>query len=206
MSDKRSVLITGCSDGGAGSALAAEFQSRGFIVFATSRRLDTMSVIESLPNVKLLQFDITESADIRAAVEAVSRETGGSLNYLINCAARNYFMPLLDQDIEAAKELYNLNVWAPLAVTQAFAPLLIKAKGTITFITSLAGYLNVPYQGKSLAHATVVLLRLGMHETHVNRCFCCVKTVRRDHGRDASARVGPIQRQGSVNRDWSIDH
>lgn len=145
---KGSVLITGCSDGGAGSALVMAFQSEGYRVFASSRNLKTMSKIEDLPNVKLLQLDVTKTEDIRTATEVVREETNGTLTFLINCAARNYFMPLLDQDIEAGKALYDTNVWGPLAVTQAFAPLLIKAKGTVVFITSLSGYLNVPYQGQ----------------------------------------------------------
>ncbi|KAI1205457.1 NAD(P)-binding protein [Annulohypoxylon truncatum] len=146
MTPKGSVLITGCSDGGAGSAMVTAFQSQGYRVFATSRNLKTMSKVENLPNVKLLQLDVTKLADIQAATDAVKEETGGTLTFLINCAARNHFMPLLDEDIEAAKALHDTNVWGPLAVTQSFAPLLIKAKGTVVFITSLSGYLNVPYQ------------------------------------------------------------
>ncbi|KAI1418399.1 NAD(P)-binding protein [Hypoxylon sp. FL1857] len=147
MASKGTVLITGCSDGGAGSAMAMVFQSEGYRVFAASRSLETMSKVEKLPNVKLLQLDVTKMAEVRAAADAVSQETDGGLTYLINCAARNHFMPLLDENIEAAKDLFDTNVWGPLAVTQSFAPLLIKAKGTVVFITSLSGYLNVPYQG-----------------------------------------------------------
>lgn len=146
-STKGAVLITGCSDDGAGSALAAEFDAHGYRVFATSRSLKTMSKVENLPNVKTLELDITKTAQIRAAAETVAAETGGELTYLVNCAARNYFMPLLDQDIEDCKVVFETNVWGQLAVTQAFAPLLMKAKGTVVFITSLSGYLNVPYQG-----------------------------------------------------------
>lgn len=145
---KGSVLITGCSDGGAGSAMTAVFQREGYRVFASSRNLNTMSKIENLPNVKLIQLDVTKKEDIRAAADTVHQETDGTLKFLINCAARNHFMPLLDEDIEAGKALYETNVWGPLAVTQAFTPLLIKAKGTVVFITSLSGYLNVPYQGE----------------------------------------------------------
>lgn len=147
-SNKGAVLITGCSDGGAGSAMVAEFQAQGYRVFATSRSLKKMSKVESLPNVHLLQLDVTDMAEIRAAAEAVSAEMYGELTYLINCAARNHFMPLLDQDLEQGKAIFDTNVWGQLAVTQAFAPLLIKAKGTVVFITSLGGYLNVPYQGR----------------------------------------------------------
>lgn len=144
---KGTVLITGCSDGGAGSAMVVEFQAQGYRVFATSRSLKAMSKVESLPNVILLELDVTKPAEIRAAAEAVSAETGGELKFLVNCAARNHFMPLLDQDIESSRAIFETNVWGQLAVTQAFAPLLTKAKGTIVFITSLSGYLNVPYQG-----------------------------------------------------------
>ncbi|QKX56023.1 uncharacterized protein TRUGW13939_03123 [Talaromyces rugulosus] len=56
-------------------------------------------------------------------------------------------MPILDQDLDAARELYETNVLGPVAVTQAFAPLLIQAQGMLVFITSIAGYLHVPYMG-----------------------------------------------------------
>lgn len=158
MSYKGTVLITGCSDGGAGSAMAMSFEDQGYWVFATSRSLDTMSKVETLPNIKLIQLDITKTTDILAARDTVSEETGGMLTYLVNCAARNHFMPLLDEDIEVGKALYDTNVWGPLAVTQAFAPLLIKAKGTVAFITSLSGYLNVPYRG-SLVHPRRIMWR-----------------------------------------------
>ncbi|TFK83996.1 hypothetical protein K466DRAFT_439827, partial [Polyporus arcularius HHB13444] len=36
------VLVTGCSDGGIGSALCAEYASRGCKVYATARRMEAM--------------------------------------------------------------------------------------------------------------------------------------------------------------------
>ena len=55
-------------------------------------------------------------------------------------------------NVSMARELFDTNVWGSLAVTQAFAPLVIQAKGTIGFVTSIAGHVNVPYMGES-AHA-----------------------------------------------------
>lgn len=164
---KGTVLITGCSDGSAGSALALEFVARGYHVYATSRSgPPTMSKLNNLPHITLLQLDITKPGEIRAAADAVSSNTGGSLTYLVNCAARNHFMPLLDEHVDQAKALFDLNVWGHLAVTQAFAPLLINASGTVVLISSLSGYLNVPYQGaplpnrnKTLKHCLCVVLR-----------------------------------------------
>lgn len=54
------------------------FQNQGYRVFATSRSLTTMSKVENIPNVSLLQLDVTRTSDIRAAVDAVSEETEGT--------------------------------------------------------------------------------------------------------------------------------
>ncbi|KAF2826848.1 NAD(P)-binding protein [Ophiobolus disseminans] len=145
----KSVLITGCSDGGIGSALAISFAQRGLLVFATTRCISSMSKLENLPNVRLLTLDISNATQIREAVEVVKKETGGRLDYLVNNAGLGRFMPLLDEPEELleAKEIFDINVWAQLNVSQAFAPLLIEAKGTIVYISSLAGQTNVPWIG-----------------------------------------------------------
>lgn len=51
MAPKGSVLITGCSDGGIGSALAIVFQQRGYHVFATTCNIDKMSELRGLSNI-----------------------------------------------------------------------------------------------------------------------------------------------------------
>jgi 1-acylglycerone phosphate reductase len=148
MSLQGTVLITGCSDGGIGSALAVAFQSRGYYVFATLRDPSKASELSKLPNVMVITLDVTNASHIAAAVQVVQGETGGSLDYLINNAGRNHFMPLLDENIETAKLIFDTNVWGTLAVTQAFATFLIKANGTLVNITSISGYLNVPWMGR----------------------------------------------------------
>jgi 1-acylglycerone phosphate reductase len=144
-----SVLITGCSDGGIGSALALTFQQRNFQVFATARNIAKMSELRDLKNVTLLTLDITNSEQIKSVVGAVAKATGGMLDYLVNNAARNHFRPILDENLEETKDLFNTNVWGSLAVTQAFSPLVIRAKGSLVFVTSIAGYGNTPWMGMS---------------------------------------------------------
>jgi 1-acylglycerone phosphate reductase len=148
MASKESVLITGCSDDGIGYGLAAQFQKRGYHVFATARNVSKMSKLKDLGNVTLLQLDVVESAQIQAAVEAVTKETGGTLNYLINNAGHNHFMPILDEDLDTVKELFDINVFGPMALSKAFAPLVIKAKGSFAFVTSISGYINIPWMGE----------------------------------------------------------
>jgi NADP-dependent 3-hydroxy acid dehydrogenase YdfG len=45
LTGKRTVLITGCTDGGIGSALAQEFNKHGYKVFASARRMEAMSAL-----------------------------------------------------------------------------------------------------------------------------------------------------------------
>ncbi|KAL7660564.1 hypothetical protein ACMYSQ_000021 [Aspergillus niger] len=56
-------------------------------------------------------------------------------------------MPLLDSDSSVAKKIFDVNVFAVVAVTQAFAPLLIGSKGTIINIGSVLGKMPLPWQG-----------------------------------------------------------
>ena len=144
---EKSVLITGCSDGGIGSALALNFQARGFHVFATARNVSKMSALANLPSVTRLTLDVQKSTHIAAAVAAVQKQAGGKLDILINNAGRNHFAPVLDIDIIEARHIFDVNFWAPLAIIQAFSPLVITARGTIVNVTSISGHMNVPYMG-----------------------------------------------------------
>ncbi|KAI0518489.1 hypothetical protein F5B22DRAFT_599388 [Xylaria bambusicola] len=147
MSSPKTVLITGCSNGGIGSALAITFQERGYHVFATARDPSKMRSLEGLSRVTLLTLDVVKPSDIQAAVEAVTKHTGGTLDCLVSNAGRNHFMPILDEDLEGTRRLFEINFLGPIALTQAFAPFLMKAKGTAVYITSTSGYVNIPYMG-----------------------------------------------------------
>ena len=144
----KTVLITGCSAGGIGSALAEAFQKHGVHVFATARDLSKMSHLQTLSHVTLLQLDPTSAPSVQAAVEHVKGQTGGTLDYLVNNAGQTIIMPTLDFDIDTAKSMYDINVWGMVRVTQAFAPLVIAAKGTIINISSIAPCVHTPWMGE----------------------------------------------------------
>jgi hypothetical protein len=84
-STKQSVLITGCSKGGIGDALAQEFYSRGFLVFATARNLAKIQHLKDL-GCEILALDVTDENSIEHAVQYVTKKNGGVLHYLINNA------------------------------------------------------------------------------------------------------------------------
>jgi len=56
-------------------------------------------------------------------------------------------MPLLDTPIDEARRVFELNVFSVLAVTQAFSPSLIAAKGKVINIGSIVGKMAQPYTG-----------------------------------------------------------
>ena len=146
----KSVLITGCSAGGIGASLCNEFEKRGFHVFAAARTVSKIGDVESWPNVTPLTLDVTSTSSIAAAVDVVRQKTDGQLDYLVNNAGSQYISTILDVDIEAAKAMYDVNVWGCVAMIQAFAPFVITVKGTIINIASITGYLSTPFMGKWL--------------------------------------------------------
>jgi len=59
-------------------------------------------------------------------------------------------MPLLDANIKEMRDVYELNVFSVLAVTQALAPSIIAAKGKVINIGSIVGRIAQPYSGMFL--------------------------------------------------------
>jgi len=149
------VLITGCSQGGIGHALAREFQSRGFQVIATARSKSKIADLGPR-GITLLSADVTDASSIAQLKSDVARITDGKLHYLINNAGRNYTVPATDIDMAEVEETFATNVFGVMRMCQAFAPLLIEAKGTIVQIGSIAGIM--PYVFGSVYNASKAAL------------------------------------------------
>jgi 1-acylglycerone phosphate reductase len=81
----KSVFITGCSQGGAGDALAQEFHRRGLKVFASARNLNKTKHLVDM-GIQVVKVDVLDEKSIHAAVEVVNESTGGKLDYLVNNA------------------------------------------------------------------------------------------------------------------------
>ncbi|CAI7677149.1 unnamed protein product [Penicillium pancosmium] len=141
----KTVLITGCSAGGIGSALAEVFTERGLHVFATARTLSKMAHLEKRLNITLLELDVTSASSIHAAVETVTAITGGKLDYLVNNSGQSCVRPALDTDLEQAKKLFDVNFWGAVDTIHAFAPLVIASRGTLVNVGSIASALHAPW-------------------------------------------------------------
>ncbi|RYP01783.1 hypothetical protein DL764_006070 [Monosporascus ibericus] len=144
---KKMVLITGCSDGGIGASMAKILHEKGYYVFATLRNTSKAGTLMGLNDVEILELEVTSKESITRCAEQVRKRSGGTLDMLVNNAGRDFLMPLLDTDVEDAKKFFDVNFWSVLAVTQAFAPMLIKAKGVIVNHSSIVWNLLIPWGG-----------------------------------------------------------
>jgi NAD(P)-dependent dehydrogenase (short-subunit alcohol dehydrogenase family) len=150
-SPRKFALITGCSAGGIGGALAEVFQENGYHVFATLRTPSKISpTLSTAANVTILTLDVLSLESIANAVESVRRETGGRLDVLVNNSGGGLCLPALDTSITEGKKVFDLNFWAPMAMLQAFAPLLITAKGCIVNNTSACAYTPMAFMSGRL--------------------------------------------------------
>lgn len=139
---ERTVLITGCSDGGTGASLAKEFQARGLNVYATARNVSKMSSLADIKGIELLALDITSQESIADCVKQIPK-----LDILVNNAGAQYAMPISDLDLVEAKKLFDANVWGHVAMTQAFLPLLLESsRGMVVNHTSVGAGAAIPFQ------------------------------------------------------------
>ena len=146
---KPTTLITGCSQGGIGDALAREFANRGHHVFAAVRNLSKAAHLSELKDIEVVTLDVTSSESVDGLVADLKRRLlEGKLDILVNNAGLGATGPLIEVDLAIAKRLFDVNVLGLLAVTQALAPMLIAARGKVVNISSVGGILAMPWGGK----------------------------------------------------------
>lgn len=79
------MLITGCSAGGIGDALAQSFHRRGLRVFATARDLSKIQHLKEM-GMEVLKLDVTDVGSLKSVLEHVQASTEGTLDILVNSA------------------------------------------------------------------------------------------------------------------------
>ncbi|KAI0867977.1 putative short-chain dehydrogenase/reductase [Hypoxylon argillaceum] len=143
---KKTALITGCSDGGLGAAMVKVLLEKDYHVFATLRNTSKAQTLGGLSGVEILELDVSSKDSIARCAEKVRHRTS-TLDLLINNAGSDFHMPLLDTDIENAKIFFDVNFWSVLAVTQAFADPVVKARGVIVNCSSVLWNIHNPWTG-----------------------------------------------------------
>ncbi|KAF2105567.1 putative short chain dehydrogenase/reductase [Lophiotrema nucula] len=140
----KTVLITGCSPGGIGHALAIEFKQRGLRVFATGRNLEKLGDLEEL-GVECIPLAVDDPMSVAACHATVTAMLDGKgLDYLLNNAGA-IFRPATETDLDACKTMFGANVFGVIDMCQTFLPELIMAKGKVINIGSVAAHIPLPF-------------------------------------------------------------
>jgi short-subunit dehydrogenase len=161
----RVALITGCSSG-IGRELALALHKRGTIVIATARRAESLQELADL-GIATESLDVDSQADINRVVHAL-KAAYGRLDILVNNAGFGQMGPLLELDTRALEAQFRTNVFAPMALIRACAPLMkSERRGIICNIGSVSGVLPTPFSGaycasKAALHTLSEVLRLEL--------------------------------------------
>ncbi|MDC3387977.1 SDR family oxidoreductase [Flavobacteriaceae bacterium] len=137
------VLITGGSSG-IGKSIAVFLSKKGFIVYGTSRNPE--KITEKLP-FNLISLDVTKQQSIQKAVDTIIVKEG-KLDVLINNAGVGITGPIEETPDSEIKKAFQTNVFGPVDLIKSVLPQMRKQNtGLIINITSIAGYMGLPYRG-----------------------------------------------------------
>jgi NAD(P)-dependent dehydrogenase (short-subunit alcohol dehydrogenase family) len=123
---------------------------RGFDVLAGVRTANDRDRLqdESAGRLQPLIFDVTDHASVAAAVPAIrDRSEAHGLKGVVNNAGLFALGPLELQPLDEFEELFRVNVFGVAAITQAMLPLLRASRGRIVNISSVNGWLAMPFAG-----------------------------------------------------------
>jgi NAD(P)-dependent dehydrogenase (short-subunit alcohol dehydrogenase family) len=135
------VLITGGSSG-IGKSIGEFLLHKGFVVYGTSR--DPEKIVNSV--FPLVALDVRNSDSIRAAVAKIIA-VSGRLDVVINNAGVGITGALEEIPMAEIKNNFETNFFGPIEVMKAVLPQMrSQESGLIINITSIAGYMGLPYR------------------------------------------------------------
>ena len=136
------VLITGGSSG-IGKSIGIFLSSKNFIVYGTSRNPHK---INNHP-FKLIALELNNVESINIAIQKViSKE--GRLDVLINNAGIGITGPIEETPTEEMRKAFDTNFFGAIDMMKAVLPQMrLQKYGLIINITSIAGYMGLPFRG-----------------------------------------------------------
>ena len=136
------VLITGASSG-IGKAIGGYLFTKGYTVYGTSR--DSSKITNSV--FPLLDLDVRKPETIARTINAIISKSG-RIDVVINNAGVGITGPIEEIPTDEIKNSFETNFFGPIEVIKAVLPQMrMQQSGLIINITSIAGYMGLPYRG-----------------------------------------------------------
>jgi short-subunit dehydrogenase len=202
------VIITGASSG-IGKACAVEMASRGANLVLAARQYVTLceltAELEKQYQIKAVavQADVSKAEDceflIKQAVLTFSR-----IDVLINNAGLSMRALFNDLDLSVLKNLMDVNFWGTVYCSKFALPEILKTKGTIVGVSSIAGYRGLPgrtgYSASKFAmNGFLEALRTELLKTGVNVLVACPGFT------TSNIRVAALSENGQAHGETSME-
>lgn len=144
----RTCFVTGAATG-IGRALVERLDREGWQCFAGYNRQPPDALLAACSDrVRAVQCNITDDASVTSAFQEIAQAIGeGSLDLLVNNAASTGGAGggVENVDIDRFKDLFEINLWGPIRVTQAALPFIRRSQdGRIINVGSASQYLTIP--------------------------------------------------------------
>ena len=144
--NKKSILITGCSSG-IGLCVAQALQQRGYRVFASARKKEDVNKLNAM-GLESLHLDLTDSLSILNAVKEITNRTNGTLYALFNNGAYAQPGAIEDLSTEALRQQFETNVFGWHELTKLVLPIMLKqGYGRIIQNSSVLGFISLKFRG-----------------------------------------------------------
>jgi short-subunit dehydrogenase len=173
------VIVTGGTDG-IGKALVNLLMSQGAKVITCGRDYDKLYQLQTVyagKTLLALSADVSKESDCKKLVEqAVS--VFGTVDILINNAGISMRALFTETELETIHRVMDINFWGSVYCTKYALPYIIKNKGTVSAVSSIAGYRGLPgrsgYSASKFAlQGWMEALRTELLQTGVNVMWVC---------------------------------
>ncbi len=179
MFENKVVAITGGTDG-IGKALVEAFLQKGAKVATCARtvqKLDEMKMAFAGKPLLTVVADVSKEADCKNFIEKTIEEYNG-IDILINNAGLSMRALFKDTELDTLRTLMDVNFWGTVYCTKYALDAVLKSKGTIVGVSSIAGYRGLPgrsgYSASKFAvNGWLEALRTELLETGVNVMWVC---------------------------------
>lgn len=193
---RKSVVLTGASRG-IGHATVMRFSREGWRVVTCSREEVPEDCKRDLNWTHHIIADLADPASVdRFVAEALEVIGEEPLHALVNNAAispKTSFkerLGCLNGDLQGWRNVFQLNLFAPLALCRGFAKPLHRGQGAIVNITSIAGHAIHPFAGSAYSTSKAALSALT-RELAVEFADLGVRVNAVAPGEIATAMIGP---------------
>ncbi|MBA4140793.1 MAG: SDR family oxidoreductase [Segetibacter sp.] len=173
------VVVTGGSEG-IGKALVELFLQEGAKVATCGRHYDKFYELQTKytsHSLHIVTADVSKENDCQNFIKSVI-ETFGTINILINNAGVSMRALFKETELETIRTLIDVNLWGTIYCTRFAMQEIIKNKGTILGVSSVAGFRGLPgrtgYSASKFAMTGFLeALRTELSDSHVNVMWVC---------------------------------